>query len=394
MRKILLFSAALLLVISCGVKTTQALLNDGDYDGAIGNSLESLKYNKTSKGKQDYVYLLEEAFAKAKERDLRTLDLLTKESNPANLEKIYNLYLQLNDRQERIRPILPLYLMKERRNAIFPFDDYTQGLVDSKNKLAKYLYENSKALLHTQDKMNCRRSYDDFMYLDKLYPNYKDVRKLMEEAHFKGTDFVHVYTKNDTQMVIPARLEHDLLDFSTLGLNSTWTVYHTSKQKDLKYDFALLINFRQINLSPEQIKEKEYVKERQIKNGSKPLLDAKGNQMKDDKGVPIKVDNFETVRASIYEFKQLKSCQINAKVDYLDIKTNQLLNSFPIASEFVFENTYANCKGDRRAADDNYMPYFDRRPMPFPTNEQMVFDTGEDLKSKLKSVITNNRFRN
>jgi hypothetical protein len=29
----------------------------------------------------------------------------------------------------------------------------------------------------------------------------------------------------------------------------------------------------------------------------------------------------------------------------------------------------------------------------FPTNEQMVYDTGEDLKLKLKNIITNNKFR-
>jgi hypothetical protein len=42
---------------------------------------------KDKKGKQDYVYLLEEAFAKAKERDLNAINLLTKEANPAQLEK-------------------------------------------------------------------------------------------------------------------------------------------------------------------------------------------------------------------------------------------------------------------------------------------------------------------
>lgn len=37
--------------------------------------------------------------------------------------------------------------------------------------------------------------------------------------------------------------------------------------------------------------------------------------------------------------------------------------------------------------------YFDRRAVPFPTNEQMVYDSGEDLKAKLKSIISGNRFR-
>ena len=78
MRKITLLFLSLL-VISCGVKQTQSKLSSGDYDGAIYNALDALRTNKTSKGKQDYVYLLEEAFAKAKQRDLDQLNLLIKE---------------------------------------------------------------------------------------------------------------------------------------------------------------------------------------------------------------------------------------------------------------------------------------------------------------------------
>jgi hypothetical protein len=58
-------------------------------------------------------------------RDLNNLSLLVKEKNPANLEKIYNLYNQLHNRQDRIRGVLPLMLLKENRNAIFPFNDYS-----------------------------------------------------------------------------------------------------------------------------------------------------------------------------------------------------------------------------------------------------------------------------
>ncbi|KGO90800.1 hypothetical protein [Flavobacterium suncheonense] len=393
MKKITSLFLLLIFVYSCGVKQTQSMLSDGDYDGAIYRAAEALRTNKTSKGKQDYIYLMEEAFAKAKERDLRTVEMLSKDANPANLEKIYNTYLQLNARQEKIRPLLPLRLIKEGRNAIFPFDDYSDEIVNSKNALSKYLYDNSKLLLKTNDKMSYRRAYDDFAYLESINPGYKDVKQLMDEAQFKGTDFVNVYTKNETNMVIPARLQSDLLDFSTFGLNDKWTVYHSNKQKGINYDYGLIVNFRQINISPEQVKEKEFIKEKQIKDGTKTLLDANGNVVKDSLGNPIKVDNFKTIRANVYEFRQFKACNVTAKVDYIDFRTNQLIDTFPLTSEFVFEYIYANYNGDRNACDTDYLPYFDRRAVPFPSNEQMVYDSGEDLKAKLKAIITRNKFR-
>lgn len=392
MKKITLLFLSLL-IVSCGVKQTQSMLNNGDYDGAINRALEGLKTNKNSKGNQDYVYLLEEAFAKAKQRDLESLNLLIKENNPSNYERIFNLYTQLQKRQERIKPLLPLQLLKEGRNAIFPMDDYSDELISSKNNLSGFLYSNAKKLLASKNKMDSRQAFDDLAYLNKLNPGYKDVRTLMDEAQFKGTDFVHVYTKNETNMVIPARLQDDLLDFSTYGINDKWTVYHNNKQKGINYDFGMIVNFRQINISPEQVREKQFVKEKQIKDGLKTLLDNNGNVVKDSLGKPIKVDNMKTITISIYEFTQFKSCQVTAKVDYIDFRTNQLVDAFPVTSEFVFDYIYATYNGDKRACEENYYPYFNRKAVPFPSNEQMVYDTGEDLKAKLKGIITNNKFR-
>lgn len=382
-----------ILITSCGVKQTQNNLSSGNYDAAIDIAVSNLRTNKDKKGKQDYIYLLEEAFAKAKERDLNTISFLNTENNPSNLEKIYNTYLALNERQEKIKPLLPLKLIKENRNAIFPFDNYNDEIINSKSALSNYLYTNSKALMLTKDKMNYRRVYDDLMYLDKINPNYKDAAKIIEEAQFKGTDFIIVYTQNQTNMIIPTQLQNDLLDFKSYKLNDKWTVYHNAKQNNIHYDYKMFINFISILISPEQIKEREFTKERQIIDGQKKQLDANGKVVLDRQGKPIMIDNVINAKVTIYEVRQFKSCQITAKVDYFDNKTNQPLKSFPIASEFVFENVYSTYKGNRRAADDNYYTNFDRKIVPFPTSEQMVYDTGEDLKAKINSVITQNQFK-
>ena len=44
-------------------------------------------------------------------------------------------------------------------------------------------------------------------------------------------------------MVIPVRLENDLLDFSTYGLNDKWTVYHSNKVKGIVYDYGFDCEF-------------------------------------------------------------------------------------------------------------------------------------------------------
>lgn len=394
MKKITLFLSLFLLISACGAKQTQNLLSTGKYDQAIDNAVSNLRNNKDKKGKQDYVYMLEEAFAKAKERDLNAINMLAKDANPAQLEKMYTKYVQLNSRQEKIKPLLPLKLIKEGRNAIFPFDNYNDQIIDSKNALSAYLYGNVKKLMASSDKMNFRKAFDDLWYLNQITPNYKNVLQLMDEAKFKGSDYVSVYTKNETNMIIPARLQNELLDFSTYGLDDKWTVYHSYKQKGIDYDYEMVINFRHIYISPEQIKEREFIKERIIKDGVKKLIDANGKEVLDEKGKVVMVDNMRNATVQIYEFRQFKSCQITAKLDYINYRSNQLLQSFPIASEYIFENIYATYEGDRRASEDNYYSYFDHRAVAFPSNEQVVYDTGEDLKTKIKGIISRNRFKN
>lgn len=394
MKKITLLLALLIAFTSCALKHTQKLVHSGDYDNAISIAVSSLASNKDKKSKQEYVSLLEEAFAKAKERDVNAIQLLEKEGNPAKIERIYQLYLNLNNRQEKIKPLLPLQIINKNREAIFQLDNYNNKLIETKNALSNYLYTNAKIALGSNNKMDIRKAFDDLNYINQINPNYKDVYELLKEAKIKGSDFVLVSTKNETNMIIPVRLQNDLLDFNTYGLNDKWTVYHNAEQDGIRYDFGIKIRFRELLISPEQMKEKEFIKERRIKDGQKKLIDANGKEVLDEKGKVVFVDNLRDVTVKINEYKQFKSCQIEAKVDYINWNTNQLLQSFPIRSEFIFEHVYANYKGDRKAADDSYFSNFDKRAIPFPTNEQMIYDTGEDLKNKLKEIINQNSLRN
>lgn len=388
-----LFLFTALLVSCSGVKKTQSMISDGNYDGAFSKAIENLRTNKNAKGKQDYIYLLEETYAKAKQRDEDAVSIMQREANPANLEKLYNTYLLLQSRQDKIKALLPLTLIKENREARFQFNDYSSQIIDTKTKLSSYLYENAKKLMKNNDKMSYRQAYDDLYYLNDLNNNYKDVVNLMNEAYAKGLDYVFVSTKNETNMALPSRLEKDMLDFSTFGIDDKWTVYHNNKQRNIAYDFDMVINYRNISISPEQVKEREFIKEKQVKDGTKPQLDSNGNQIKDDKGNVIMVDNMKTVKATVYEFRQFKSCQVTAKIDYVNNRTKQLIDSFPLVSEYVFENIYARYNGDKRASDNDYLRYFDQRVVPFPSNEQMIYDSGEGVKEKLKSIISRNKFR-
>ena len=177
------------------------------------------------------------------------------------------------------------------------------------------------------------------------------------------------------------------------GLNDLWTVYHGAEDKNINYDFALELSLRDILVSPEQIREKEIIKEREVKDGFTYLLDDKGNQVIDKDGNKIKVDKMVSVRCQLYQFTQFKTAKVTGQVKYIDKLTKQVIQTYPIASQFDFQHIYANYKGDKRALEDDFLNLIQLRILPFPTNEQMIYDSGQDLKQRLKSIITRNSFR-
>lgn len=386
MKKLLLLTIGLSILISCGGrKQIEKAVNSGNYDQAISNALNKLKTNKDKKRKQDYIVMLKEAYYKVVERDLATINHLKKDGNPEQYKRIYKIYTQLNVRQEAIKPVLPLQI--NGRIVPFKFNDYSNEIVDYRYKVSDYLADKGLDLLDSEDKYNAREAYDIFNYIESINPNFEDVRQLMAEAHQTGTDYVKVTIENQTNQIIPTRLEDDLLNFDTYGLNHFWTTYHANTSNDIKYDYEVQLQLKRINISPEQIKEYEVLRKKEIVDGWEYQLDDNGNVMKDSLDNDIKVDKIINVRARYFEFEQIKSTQVIADVVYIDLKSNQLIETFPIESEFVFENVYATMRGDKRALEYEDRKLLKNRRVPFPSNEQMVYDTGEDLKRQLKSVL-------
>jgi hypothetical protein len=395
MKKFLLFNVFTFLLISCSsVKNTQEAISNGNYDTAINIAMDNLKRNKTKKRNQPYVFMLQEAFAKATAKDLDRINFLKKDQNPENIETIYAIYKNLKNRQEVIKPILPLPILKKGSNAEFQFRNYDDEIISNKNQLTDYLYLKARRLFDANNKFDYRTAFEDLEYIEKINPNFKDVRNLINVAHERGLDFVIVSMKNETQKVIPDRLEEDLLNFNTYGLNDLWTVYHGAKDPEIRYDFGLELNLRNIEVSPEQVREKQIIKERDVLDGFTYLLDKEGNQVLDKEGEKIKVDKTVKVRCELYQFTQFKSAKLLGQVKFIDLNTKQTIETYPIESGYSFQHIYANFKGDKRALEDSFLDQIRLLVVPFPTNEQMIFDSGQDLKQRLKSIITRSSFRN
>ena len=386
MKKSLLLIVLISLCISCsGRKEVEKAVNSGNYDQAINTALKKLRTNKDSKRKREVVLMLQDAYYKVVDRDISTIEHLKKDKNPELYRGIYERYLDLKARQEAIKPILPLHV--NGKNIPFKFNNYSSAIIESRENLSDYSYEKGIELLESDNKQTIREAYNMLDYLERINPNYENTRELLTEAHQRGTNYILVSINNETQQIIPTRLEDDLLNFDTYGLDKFWSVYHANKSTDIKYDYAMHLNLKRINISPEHIKEREYIREKEVVDGWKYELDSAGNVAKDSLGNDIKIDKIINTKCRLLETIQTKSSQVIADVVYLDLASKQPLDTFTIDSEFIFEHFFARYRGDRRALNKDDRILLDNKRVPFPSNEQMVYDTGEDLKYQLKDII-------
>ena len=189
MKRLLLSLVLLSFLVACSAKKeVEKAVNTGNYDQAINTALNTLRTNKDAKRKREVVLMLQDAYYKVEERDRNVIEHLKKGNNPELYREVYERYLDLNARQEAIKPILPLYV--NGKNIPFNFTNYSNDIVDSKEKVSDYMYEKGIDLLESDYKRIIREAYSTLAYLDRINPNYENTRELLDEAHHRGTDYI------------------------------------------------------------------------------------------------------------------------------------------------------------------------------------------------------------
>ena len=213
MKKLLLSTVALLLALtSCsGRKQIEKAISHGNYDLAIANALRKLENNKDKKRKQDFIVMLEDAYYKVLEQDLNTIAHLKKDSNPEQYRAIYEMYVDLDERQNAIKRVLPLKI--NGKNLELKFNDYSSQIVDYRYKTSDYLIDEGIALLDSENKYDARKAYEIFSYIERINPNFEETRSLLTEAHEKGTDYVNVSIENHTFQIVPQQPDECYLVF-------------------------------------------------------------------------------------------------------------------------------------------------------------------------------------
>lgn len=360
----------------------------GNFDAAITRLCKKLSKRPHN---EDNILLLERAFSNAMLIDLKRIDQLRSQNSAAGWVEINNIYQKIDVRQDRISRVLPLHLEKADRDCNIKFIDVNAQIASSGKKAGEFYYNEAKQLLGNHNRLDARKAYADLIALAN-YPNdYSDVLQLKATAREEGINLILVKMLNNSDAIMPAQLENDLMTMTVSDMNEEWVVYHNKAVEGNSYDYKIICRVQHMVVGPEQQTEKVYTDSKQVQDGWEYVLDSRGNVKKDSLGNDIKKPKMKTISCEVKEVHQFKQATMDGVLEYYSSNNNMLIKTIPVKADGVFDNTFAVAKGDMSALSKDSKLKLEKKPMPFPSNADLMLQAGATFKTVLHKAMNDNR---
>jgi hypothetical protein len=222
--------------------------------------------------------------------------------------------------------------------------------------------------------------------------SFRDLDEIINEARYKGMSRVLVSIVNQTILNLPQEFTDGLISVNARELNSEWVEYYTRKPDEkINFDYFVDIILQSIVVSPDLVKDKDFLEKKTIDDGFQYVLDAKGNVMKDTAGNDIKIKKYKDIQCTFIESRQLKECNITGEVEFISTNPESLLKKQPIAAGNRFEHVSARAIGDIDALSPESLRLINIKPVPFPDDMEMIIDCTEALKGSIYEAVNYNR---
>jgi hypothetical protein len=370
----LLFLTFTFLLLGCA--SVEKKIQQGDYDSAITFAVNKIKGKKKKSPK--LVLGLEEAFKLALNKDLEEIEKLKKSSAADADLKILRLYEKVDSYQSSIKPLLPI---KDKHGYVadIVLVNLKEQKNDYANKAADFLYDRAIQNLEKGREgkpFAARDAYKNFQEMEGIIgAENSNISKLKNEAKELGTTYVLLNRSVSPSISLSAMLTDKFINDGFESLNGTWqtVLLHPNKRDfDLRVDF-ILENF---DISPEKENTREYQDKKEIEEDT-------GAKNRDGKKITRKIE----VIANVIELYQFKEATVLGTVVIRDNNTKKEVLRQKLDSKMVFENYASTFKGDRKALSSVSLKRIGGKPLPFPSNEQILGDAIDILKKDMIAAM-------
>jgi len=381
MKNLLFITSFALLMSACA--SPEKLMDKGDYDSLVFLATKKLSGKKK---KDVYVQALEKGFEKITKRDMARIEELRISNTAEDWEDIMNIANEIQHRQDKIEPFLPL-VSESGYQAKFMFV-HTNTIVSEARTNAVLLYEKRLddllASARRGNKDAARDAYQLIDHIHSLSPDHAEP-ELQDEMWDLGINKILVRIENNSGAILPAYYEEELLSVDFRNAGGKWDRFYTEVSAGTHIDYEVVLHIQDIFTSPEDLKENQHIYTREVKDGWEYVLDDRGNVKKDSLGNDIKRDKYTFVSATVVETLQSKNALIHGRMEITNENSGTRVFSQPMEIENHFEHIARNIFGDDRALDDNMKVRVG--PVPYPPDAVMIMDAFKAMKPKFFNEV-------
>lgn len=369
MKQQLLIAIAIILVAtscSSGYKAYKK----GDYYKAAFDAVDKLR---TSPGSDKAQYVLSKTYPLALETAQRDIENARLENTPNNYENVVYHYERLNQLADNI------FHCPAALKIIPKPTEFRAELSDARQKAAAQVYELGLKALDAGTLNEARSAFQYFQRANSYAYGYRDVLKLIEEAHFQGTLRV-MFEKPVTGM----KYQYSA-DFFSTNLISELSrnlekrmirIYNFDQNSNLavKPHQYLVLNFEDFSIgNVYDSKKTEEFKRDSVKTGTATIQGKK-------------VDVYSTVTAKLNTYRrEIKSGGI-LSVRIFD-QNNQLIEQRNFSGEYVWYTSWATFNGDERALTDKQKNLCNVEPQIPPSQQTLFVEFTKPIYSQAYNYI-------
>lgn len=318
-----------------------------ELDETIDKLLPKAKKNKLN---EKQLALFTSSYHQANENDHKRIMELRKSGQPDIWPEIYFRINGINYRQEKIKT-----LPDDIKTAMgFKPLNLDNEIKTAKEKAELYIYAKSNLLLNdpTEENLNEAKRLIDSLSIINPQSNNLDVLALKFVIITSKQIIFRVATP--TELYLPDNFAQLVLDFEDSDIYNI--PFDIVPNENTEYDLMIRIMIEEKSISPERI-------------------DAVTFEEKKDNLV-----------AKVTDKTMIKSATIKGQIEYIDVKSrNILLNTpFDIASTFVYN--YAEISGDTEACSNKTIELSNKQIIDFPCDNALLKDTARKLNLVLKSL--------
>ncbi|MEO1625120.1 MAG: hypothetical protein AAFV25_08170 [Bacteroidota bacterium] len=331
-----------------GCANPQKLLDKQKYDRAFEVSSNRLKYGRV---KSDHLSALEQSFASLTQRDLLEVERLRRSGQAEAWLKIHSKAYEIQDRQERLQPILERVRQKGHSASIrlYPVDEL---IAEARDNCALLYYSRAQEYMpaaRNGDRLAARDAYGILKHTYDYRDSFRDTDALRDEMYELATTNVLILIDNGVLQQHEADWTFDqFFENTAYPLRHGWQVFHLEMPDGTSAQQELNISISKLQAGPPTESSSSCSNSKDVVVDTETLEEW---SEADSAYVQVEKEIIQTVTFGVTTYEQSKLARAHFDIVLRDVDTGEIIDSKLIKGFYCWSNEYTESWGDDRAED-------------------------------------------